>query len=288
MPEGDTVYKVAAVLAKELEGQRLTRCSLREVPGSERLTGATVLALETVGKHLLIHLDREVFLRVHLGMHGSWHRYRRNAPWQRKAASASVILETARSSLVCFQPMEVEVVPTARRRWHRQLESLGPDLLAAAEPDWQEVLRRCHRLHPADVLLGEVLLDQRVVAGLGNVYKSEIAFMGPFDDGSSAFEFAAYGYSPWIGWGAVPSQDFLSMLIRGRELLRANLGGWPRTTRVDRRVEPEPPAGALYVYGRAGRSCPRCSGEIAREHQGLQARVTYWCPTCQRGEPPLR
>lgn len=286
MPEGDTIYKVASVLASELEGEVLSRCSLRGIHRAERLAGARVLAIETVGKHLLIHLDRELFIRVHLGMHGSWHRYPRGVPWQRKPTSASVILETARSSLVCFFPMEVEVIPTVRRRWHRQLESLGPDLLTKAEPDWEEVLRRCHRLHPADVLLGEVLLDQRVVAGLGNVYKSEIAFMGPLEEGANAFQFAASGYTPWMGWGEVPSDDFLSMLKRGRHLLWANLGGWSRTTRADRRIEPAPPAGSLYVYGRAGKACPRCSGEIAKEHQGLQARVTYWCRACQRGDPP--
>ena len=283
MPEGDTVYKVAMVLAQELEGEVLTRCHLRGIHGAERLAGAMVLELETAGKHLLIHLDREIFLRVHLGMHGSWHRYPAGARWKRSPAAAGVVLETARSALVCFNPMEVEAVPTVRRRWHRQLSKLGPDLLADEEPDWQAILERCRQLRSPGDPLGEVLLDQRLAAGIGNVYKSELAFMGPLQD--DAFSPADHSYSPWLAWTKVPPEALLGMFRRGRELLFANLGGWLRTTRADRRKETQPKEGNLYVYGRVGKPCSRCESEIARGHQGLQNRVTYWCPTCQPDTP---
>jgi endonuclease-8 len=285
VPEGDTVHKVAAVITRELDGEILRSCLIRGVYGSERLAGARVVEVEPLGKHLLVHLDRDVQIRVHLGMNGSWHRYPVGAKWKRSRYHAAVVLETATTVLVCFDPMEVEMIPTPQRHWHRQLENLGPDLLARAEPDWPSLYARCRELHPPQDFLGEVLLDQRVAAGLGNVYKSEVPFMGPLREGppgqGEAFAFAERGYSPWAPWGALPRQDLLSMFRRGRELLLANLGGWFRTTRVDRRVSPAPKGGDLYVYGRAEEECYRCGGEIARAHQGLQSRVTYWCPACQ-------
>jgi endonuclease-8 len=280
VPEGDTVHKVAAVVRKELDGEVLTSCTIRGVYGSERLAGARVIEVEALGKHLLVHFDREVQLRVHLGMHGSWHRYPAGVRWKRSPKTASVVLETAKTSVVCFNPMDVEVIATPQRHWHRQLENLGPDLLGAEEPDWPAVYRRCQDLHPPQDLLGEVLLDQRVAAGLGNVYKSEIAFMGPLK-GGDPFAFTDQGYCPWSPWRLLPPDHLIGMFQRGRHLLQANLGGWFRTTRVDRRVSPALSDGDLYVYGRPGKECYRCGEKVERGHQGLQNRVTYWCPACQ-------
>lgn len=279
MPEGDTIHKIAAVVRRELDGEILSRCLIRGVYGSERLKGAQVIEVEALGKHLLVHFDRDVQLRVHLGMHGTWHRYPAGAKWKRSPKTAAVVLETESTSVVCFNPMEVEVIPTPQRHWHRQLENLGPDLLAPEEPDWTSVYARCHSLHPREDLLGEVLLDQRVTAGIGNVYKSELAFMGPLQ--GDPFAFSDRAYWPWAPWGSVPREDLIGMLQRARHLLQANLGGWYRTTRADRRVAEAPAGGNLYVYGRVGEDCYRCGAEIARAHQGLQNRVTYWCPACQ-------
>lgn len=280
MPEGDTVHKVANVLRKDLDGEVLSRCLVRGVYGSERLAGSRVLEVEVHGKHLLVHFDRDVQLRVHLGMRGSWHRYPPGAAWKRSKASAAVILETKNVVLVCFQALDVEIIPTPQRRWHRQLGQLGPDLLGVEEPDWSEVLARASQYHVGSDFLGEVLLDQRVASGIGNVYKSELAFMGPLR--TSAFEFVPErGYSPWEPLSEVPPEVLDGLFRRARILLQANLGGWFRTTRVDRRVSPQPVGGDLYVYGRPGEKCYRCGAAIARGHQGLQNRVTYWCPECQ-------
>ena len=281
MPEGDTVHKVAAVVRKELDGEVLTACTLRGIYGSERLAGARVLEVEPLGKHMLIHLDRDIQVRVHLGMHGSWHRYPPGARWKRSRSAAGLVMETEATVLVCFDPMEVEVIPTPQRHWHRQLENLGQDLLADSEPDWVAVHSRCRELHPTQDFLGEVLLDQRVAAGLGNVYKSEIPFMGPLQ--GDAFLLSDRPFSPWAPWGSVATDDLVGMFQRGRILLQANLGGWHRTTRVDRRISPQSKEGNLFVYGRVGEACPRCGQEVARAHQGLQNRVTYWCPACQPG-----
>lgn len=279
MPEGDTIAKVAVVLRRDLEGEVLTGCNIRALYNSERLAGSQVLQVETLGKHLLIHLDCELQLRVHLGMHGSWHRYSHGAAWKRSSHAARVVLETERLVLVCFNPAEVELIPTPQRRWHRQLGELGPDLLGEQEPDWDEILRRCGRYQTGHAYLGELLLDQRVAAGIGNVYKSELCFMGPLED--DAFTLSERPYSPWSAWTHVPLEDLRAIFQRARTLLQANLGGWYRTTRVDRRAEKAAPEGNLYVYGLHGKACPRCGESIHRGFQGLQNRVTYWCGSCQ-------
>lgn len=279
MPEGDTIAKVANVLRRELDGEILTRCLVRGVYGSERLAGARVIEIETLGKHLIVHLDRDLQIRVHLGMRGSWHRYPHGAKWKRPASTAAVILETAQTVLVCFNALDLEIIPTPQRHWHRQLGNLGPDLLAESEPDWDEVLRRCARHHSANDPLGEILLDQRVAAGIGNVYKSELCFLGPLEQ--DAFSPSERPSNPWLPWAAVPREELQAIFARARILLQANIGGWYRTTRVDRRKHDALPGGDLYVYGRVGDPCYRCGEKVERGFQGLQNRVTYWCLGCQ-------
>lgn len=280
MPEGDTVHKLAVVLARELEGRALVRVVVRGVYGSERLARSKIERVQALGKHTLFYFERDVVLRVHLGMKGTWHRYLPGAPWKRSSGSAVVVLETEQTVCVCFQAMDIEMLPRPQLRRHKVLSSLGPDLLSDEEPDWDEVAHRVGRFHTDADTLGEVLLDQRIVAGIGNVYKSELAFMGPLED--DAFKFNADGYDPWRTLSRLKKDTVVGFFRRARTLLQANLGGWHRTTTVDRRTEPEPALGALHVYGRAGKKCPRCGAKIAVAHQGLQHRVTYWCAGCQR------
>ena len=282
MPEGDTVHKVAGVIRGELQGKTLQKCLVRGVYGSERLAGSTVQEVTAMGKHMLVVFDRDLQLRVHLGMKGSWHRYKPGARWKRPRSSAAVVLATDSTELVLFNALDVELIPTPQKKWHKQLNELGPDLLGDSEPDWSIVVERCYRLHKAEDLLGEVLLDQRVAAGIGNVYKSELSFMGPLED--DPFRPAGSGFSPYLPLVQVPSNDLEGMFRRARPLLQANLGGWFRTTRVDRRTAPAPKDGIVFVYGREGEPCRRCeSGKVQVGFQGLQNRVTYWCDQCQAG-----
>ena len=279
MPEGDTVHKVARVISRELEGKALTGCLIRGVYGSERLAGSKVVKVEAVGKHMLVTFDRDLELRVHLGMKGSWHRYKPGAKWKRPRNTAAVVLSTDTTVLVLFNALDIELIPTPQKKWYRQLNNLGPDLLGAEELDWTEVLKRAFRLHKAQDELGEVLLDQRVAGGIGNVYKSELAFMGPLD--GDAFMPAAQGYSPYLPLKDVPREALAGMYKRARLLLQANLGGWYRTTTTDRRKSPQPKEGTVFVYGRTSEPCRRCEGKIQMGFQGLQNRVTYWCEGCQ-------
>jgi endonuclease-8 len=171
------------------------------------------------------------------------------------------VLETDAAVAVCFDAPEVELLTDAEVGRHRALTSLGPDLLSASF-DAGEAVRRL-REH-SGVPLGEALLDQRVLAGIGNVYKSEICFIERVD--------------PWAPVSVLSDDALASLVATARRLLLANVGGGRRvTTGVAR------PGASLWVYGRAGRPCRRCGTRIESRLQGNQGRVTYWCPHCQQG-----
>ncbi|ODT76611.1 hypothetical protein ABS71_03200, partial [bacterium SCN 62-11] len=175
MPEGDTVHKVARVLDQGLRDQPLKRVELRG--GVRPFAQATrIVGVRAQGKHCLISFDNGRILRVHLGMHGAWHRYPQ--PWKNRG-EVLVRLETDKEVFVCIQPKDVELLDPKELARHPILLKLGPDLLAPEEPDWDLVARRVQQYCPPDRLLGEVLLDQRIAAGLGNVYKSELCLLGP-------------------------------------------------------------------------------------------------------------
>jgi len=266
MPEGDTIFRTATVLRAVLIGRTITaaraqaRPGMRRVPDLDRLVGASVTGVEPRGKHLLIGFDSGLTLRTHLRMSGSWHRYRPDEPWKLPPRQASVVLETADSVAVCFNAPIVELLTAAELARQPTLAALGPDLLA---PDFEAgaAVDRFHGLGAA--ALGDALLDQRVVAGIGNVYKSEVCFIERL--------------SPWQPVAELDDATLLRVLTTARRLLRANVRGGARVT-TDRARG----AGALWVYGRAGRPCRRCGRLIEARRQGELLRTTYWCPSCQR------
>jgi len=265
MPEGDTIFRTAEVLRAALVGRRVTTAkaqpgpALRRVPDLSRLVGSTVSSVESRGKHLLISFDSGFTLRTHLRMTGSWHRYRPGERWRRPMREASAILETAESVAVAFNTPQVELLTDTELRRSRPLNELGPDLLSQAF-DLAESLRRMRDRSTAE--LGEALLDQRAVAGIGNVYKSEVAFLE--------------GLDPWSTVAAFEDRQLEGALRAARRLLLANTRGGARvTTGSGARGE------GLWVYGRAGRPCRRCGTLIRSRRQGELARLTFWCPRCQ-------
>jgi endonuclease-8 len=265
MPEGDTIHRTAEVLRAALAGRRITaaraqaRPGLRRVPDLGRLVGATVTEVEARGKHLLIGFDSGLTLRSHLRMTGSWHRYRPGERWRRPAFAASAILETADAVAVAFDTPTIELLTDADLRRSRPLNELGPDLLAR-DFDAPEALRRLRERDGEQ--LGNALLDQRAVAGIGNVYKSEVAFLE--------------GIFPWAPVASLSDKALTAALRTARRLLQANTRGGARvTTGIPRRGQ------GLWVYGRAGRPCRRCGTRIEVARQGELARLTYWCPRCQ-------
>lgn len=265
MPEGDSIYRVAALIRPRLLGRVLSDARLRGDAPLPGLIGREVSTVESRGKHLLVQSEGGPGLRVHLGMRGKWRRFEPGSTWRRSRAEASLILATEQDVLACFRAtVEVLRGPFAERS--RSLGALGPDLLGEA-PDLERALARARAIPGRP--LHEVLMDQRVAAGIGNVYKSEVLFLE--------------GRAPLTPVGALEDAALLALYERAVRLLRANLGpGW----RVTRGLEPgEPPVrpgeARHYVYRRAGRPCFRCRSPIQRLRAGDQARSTYWCPKCQ-------
>ena len=272
MPEGDTVHKVAAVLRAGLEGRDLARVELRDYPRLATWAGRTVTGVEAIGKHFLFTIGSDM-LRVHLGMHGAWHRNPRF-----RSRDTRVVLATEQDTFVCIQAVDVEPFPAKDRARHPVLSTLGPDLLGPDEPDWHHVWTRVTELCPPELEITDLLLDQRVACGLGNVYKSELCFLGPLQDDPFT---PSRGIHPKRAWSTISQPELTAIFQRGRLLLQANLGGWPRTTLRDPRLVRDFPRGRLWVYGRTRKPCFLCGTPILGEYTGDHVRSTQWCPTCQ-------
>ena len=273
MPEGDTIFRTARTLRAALVGKDVvdvtTRVAQVQQVGPRRLVGQRVAAVESRGKHLLMWFSpSDLALHSHMRMNGSWHLYPPGRPWRRPAPSAKVVLSFADVVAVCFSAPVVAVLARSQIEHHPTLSALGPDAMAA-RTDLQEAR---HRLDQRAVwTIGEALLDQRVLAGIGNVYKSEVCFLHAVD--------------PWTPVRLVAPDARDALLATAERLLKANgLGSSAR--RVTTGLT-GPGRERLHVYGRAGRPCPRCGTPIRVAQQGVQARVTYWCTRCQ-GPGPQR
>lgn len=268
MPEGDTIFRTAEVLRRSLlrgvvrRAWAQPRPGLVRVPRVDGLVGTTVTSVEARGKHLVIGFSNGQWLRTHMRVRGSWHRYAVGEAWRLPVSQASCVLETDTAVAVCFDAPEVELLSDAQLGRHAALTALGPDLLSPAF-DAAEAVRRL-RARP-DVPLGEALLDQRALAGIGNVYKSEVCFIERVD--------------PWRPVSALSDAPLAALVATARRLLLANAGGGRRVTTGMAR-----PGASLWVYGRAGRPCRRCGTRIQARRQGEQGRLTYWCPSCQSGK----
>jgi endonuclease-8 len=257
MPEGDTVYRAAKNLDAALHGQTLTRSDFR-VPAfaTVDLRGEVVDDVVSRGKHLLHHIG-DVTLHTHLKMEGSWHLYRHGTAWRRPAYQARVVLETDEWVAVGFDLGVVEVVP--RDAGDSVVAYLGPDLLG---PDWDARLAVENLAQDPARPVGLALLDQRLLAGLGNVYRNELCFLR--------------GVLPTRPVGEV--DDLPKMVDLAHRLIVANKDRVERTTTGTLRGATD------WVYGRAGKPCLRCGTKIRRGTLGdsdLELRDTFWCPRCQ-------
>ena len=258
MPEGDTVWNTARALERALQGDVLTGSDFR-VPqlATTDLTGWTVAESASRGKHLLLrltHEDRAMTLHSHLRMDGAWRAYAPGERWGgRPAHLIRVVLRTRRSVAVGYHLHEVALLPTAEE--HSLLGHLGPDLLG---PDWDpdEAVRRIAA--KPDVPIGEALLDQRNLAGVGNLYKAETLFLR--------------GLWPWTPVAAVA--DLAGTVMLAQKLVASNRGRWTQTTTGSLRR-----GQTSYVYGRRAQPCRRCGSAIRKQDQ--EERITYWCPRCQ-------
>ncbi|WP_328384115.1 DNA glycosylase [Streptomyces sp. NBC_00400] len=277
MPEGDTVWRLAQRLGDALARHPLTCCDLR-VPrlATVDLTGREVLEVRSRGKHLLTRFEGGLTLHSPLRMDGAWKIYAPAERWRGGPAhQIRAVLGTAEHTAVGYRLPVLDLLRTADES--RVVGHLGPDLLG---PDWDPEQALGRLLSAPGRPLGEALLDQRNLAGIGNVYKSELCFL--------------LRASPWLPVGQLPRPERLPALAK--KLLEANKHRPARTTTPwghphpfehSRRARPDR---RLWVYGRAGRPCLRCGTGIRTADQGPAAeeRVTYWCPACQPDRPAAR
>ena len=267
MPEGDTVHRIARVLGAELTGRPLDRLELHDRGPVPELTGRTVEAVEARGKHMLVHLQGGWSLRVHLGMNGRWRRKHVREPRPREP---TVVLLAGEAAYYCEGAYRAELVRTSTLRSHPRLARLGPDLLADP-PGIDAAVARAIIPAYAGREIGDLLLDQRVAAGIGNVYKSEVLFESRIH--------------PRTRVGDLDAETLRGVFEKAAQLMRLNLLTRRRTA-VPLRRRPRPSSQRLWVYGRAGRPCLDCGTRIERFLQGDMARSTYFCPTCQTRTGP--
>jgi endonuclease VIII len=257
VPEGDDVHHAAALLDAALRGKQLAKTDFR-VPrfATTDLSGHVVVDVVARGKHILHHTDGGFTVHTHFAMDGAWHRYAPGERWRLPSHMARAVIATSDVETVGFRLAIVEVIASADEV--SIVGHLGPDPLGSGW-DLDEAARRM--LSEPSRAIGEALIDQRNVAGWGNVYKSEMLFVR--------------GAHPWTQVAEV--DELRALLDLGRRMIVANLNR-PRTTTGDTR-----PGARLYVYGRGGQPCRRCGTPIQRRNQGpqLTERVTFWCPTCQ-------
>jgi endonuclease-8 len=275
MPEGDTIFRSARALHQGFAGHAVTSfetayAPLASVHDQSPVTGRIIERVESRGKWLLIHFSGDLILATHMLMSGSWHIYRVGERWRRSRAHMRIVLGAADLEAVAFN------VPVARFYTARTLErfagvaGLGPDVLGTVFATDEAQARL---LDHAGEEIGNVLLNQRVLAGIGNVFKSEICF--------------ACGVNPFRQVATLSPSEINCLLTTARRFLEANVAegagdaivtytGGRRTTGSSN------PAARLWVYRRSRFECRRCGTTILTRKQGVGARSTYWCPECQK------
>jgi len=274
MPEGDSLFRAARSLHRVLAGHAVTKfetayAHLDRVNVDTPVVGRSIERCESAGKHLLIVFSGDLILRTHMRMNGSWHLYRHGERWWRGPQAMRVRLDTADWVAVAFDVPVAEFVTKKQLETRDPVAQLGPDLLGH-EFDRDEAIRRI--IVSAARPIAMTLLDQRIVAGIGNVYKSEVLFLS--------------SVHPEVPSSAVPLPTLERMMDIARGLLQDNVldGTSPRiqTYRNLRQLNPASEhEESLWVYGRKGKPCRKCGTPIESKKMGLDARTTYWCPSCQ-------
>ena len=273
MPEGDAIHRTARTLHRALAGRTVERFEsvlpqLTRVDEDMPLAGQTVDRVRAAGKHLLIEFSGGLVLRTHMRMNGSWHVYRPGERWRRSRGQMRLAIHTDGFVAVAFAVPVAEFLAATALGRSPPLRTLGPDLLAA-EFDADAALGRVRAEGTREI--GDALLDQRAVAGIGNVYKSEVCFL--------------CRVNPFTPVAQLSDEELGALLSTARRLLQANTRAGAAGGLVTRRTlrsmtgRPEADEGR-WVYRRAGKPCHRCGTLIRWRRQGAHARSTYWCPGC--------
>lgn len=258
MPEGDTIRTAAnrvgaALIDRQIESIETPHPRFAKDRWPEKLAGQGVHAVDAHGKHLLIRFDGGLTIHSHLRMTGAWGVYPRGQRWHRGRHRAWLVIRTASDDVVQFDGPVLELMTDGRTRIDRRIAHLGPDVLAP-EFDEQKFIRRL-REDDQTRTLGDALLDQHIVAGIGNMWKAEGCWRAQID--------------PWRRLRDVSDAEALSVIEALRPPMQESADlGFPRSEN-------------LFAYKRAGTPCPRCGTKFAARGQGDDNRTTYWCPGCQ-------
>ncbi|HEY7077463.1 MAG TPA: DNA-formamidopyrimidine glycosylase family protein [Solirubrobacteraceae bacterium] len=258
MPEGDTIHHAAGRLRPLLaghvpDGLETPHPRFARDRWPQRLADRAVTGVDARGKHLFVRFEGDLVIHSHLRMTGSWRVFEPQARWSRSRARAWLVLRRDGREAVQFDGPVLELMTAARARNDPRIAHLGPDILAP-EFDAPRFLRRLRGDDPTRPI-GDALLDQTTIAGIGNLWKAEGCFAAEID--------------PWRPAGAVSDEEALAVVAATRPRMQQSA----RDGFVARGVQ---------VYGRAGRPCPRCGAPIRSRGQGDANRVTYWCEACQR------
>jgi endonuclease-8 len=257
MPEGDTIHYAANRIRPIVEGVVPEVSTPHPRMGAarwpERLAERAVAAVEAHGKHLFLRFEGDLTIHSHLRMTGSWGTYDIGRRWRRSPRRAWLVLRARGREAVQFDGPVLELMTESRTRFDQRIAGLGPDIIAA-EFDEERFLRRLREDDPTRPI-GDALLQQRTVAGIGNLWKVEGCFAAAID--------------PWRPTGTVTDEEALAIVhdVRPRMQQSARDGNQTRHK---------------AIYGRSGRPCPRCGTRIAQRGQWEDNRPTYWCPGCQR------
>jgi endonuclease-8 len=261
MPEGDSLYRFANRLRTPLEGKVILKARSHgpgPVPRVEKIVGRTCTGVRSTGKNLLISFDNGLALRGHLRMYGTWHVYKPGEPWTRAEREARLVLEVEDAVVVNFSAPVIELVEERSLGYHTPVANLGPDLLDNAF-DVDEAIARLR--HPTRELLtiGDAIMDQRAVAGAGNIWKHESLFHA--------------GINPWRRVSELSDDELRMLLGKAQALLRASVG---KPNALELKYRP-----TMYAYMRGWQPCRRCHTTLRSAPQGVDIRHTAWCPKCQ-------
>lgn len=260
MPEGDTIHRAAAALRTALVGRPVTRFDAPRLYGPRPQLGRVIELVENHGKHLEIVWDDGLVLHTHMRMNGSWHLYRSGEPWRKPDHQMRVAIETADWVAVCFNAPVVETFREFDIHRHPGFGALGPDLCNAPQAELDLCARRIYDYPDPEASIAEVLLDQHVACGVGNVYRSEILW--------------ACEINPFAHVHTLHPADCVQIINASARMLRLNFDPSQRI------AHPDLPGG-LAVYGRNGQQCARCGDTVHVKRIGEHARLVYWCPGCQ-------
>jgi endonuclease-8 len=274
MPEGDTIFRAARTLNKALAGDVVVGFEtvlpkLSRVDFDSGVVGRTITSVQSTGKWIRMNFSGDLVLLTHMLMSGSWHIYRPGEPWQRRQFDMRIVVKTEKIWAVAFNVPIAEFHTGDSMARRRGFRSLGQDVLAA---DFNLEKSATSLRANAALPVGIALLNQSILAGLGNVFKSEVCF--------------ACGINPFRTIGDLTSEELACLVQTARKFLLANVSdtsgdqivtytGMRRTTGRANTEE------RLWVYGRRHEPCRKCGTPIESRKQGEDARTTFWCPVCQ-------